>query len=413
MESIIVVWRLTRAENCCVDVQRELNLPAGIWTAGLTIESDEETGEPRLIEFGLELIHENGNWSGFVLNGAERIEIPEVMFEDDAGSIHFTHYDSRIAFNFDTEIDSLTGIWRKRRGPDEVVEMPFAAVRTQPAEPERAHESFVGRWNMDFESSDDPSVGIFSALEDGRVAGTFMTTTGDYRFLDGAVSDHKLVLCCFDGAHAFRFEAAMDGDDVMTGDYRSSNTWHETWSAVRNDAAELPDAFTQTVVADASGLSELSFPDLDGNPTPLNDPAFAGKARIIYVFGSWCPNCHDAAAYMAELQEEYGDRGLSIPGLAFELTGDHERDSLQVRRYLERHKTDYPVLIAGLADKVKASESFPVLDRIRSYPTTIFIDGKGEVRAVHTGFTGPATGPAYDELKSKFESLIEAMLEDA
>ena len=135
--------------------------------------------------------------------------------------------------------------------------------------------------------------------------------------------------------------------------------------------------------------------------------------RLIYVFGSWCPNCHDAAEYFAELQKKYDGQRLSILGLAFEHTGDFERDSQQVRRYLERHGASYPVLIAGLSDKKEASQAVPFLDRVRSYPTTVFVDANNKVRAVHTGFSGPATGAAYVDLKQKFESLIDQMISEA
>ena len=92
------------------------------------------------------------------------------------------------------------------------------------------------------------------------------------------------------------------------------------------------------------------------------------------------------------------------------MTGEHERDANQVREYLKRHDASYPVLIAGLSDKKLASKAIPFLDRVRSYPTTIFLDGEGNVEAIHTGFTGPATGEAYDELKTKFEEIIEGLL---
>ena len=111
------------------------------------------------------------------------------------------------------------------------------------------------------------------------------------------------------------------------------------------------------------------------------------------------------------MESKYGKRGLSILGLAFELTGDHSRDAKQVKKYLDRHQATYPVLIAGLADKSKASDSFPVLDRVRSYPTTIFLDQFGTVRGIHTGFTGPATGDEYQKLKTRFETLIEKILD--
>ena len=86
-----------------------------------------------------------------------------------------------------------------------------------------------------------------------------------------------------------------------------------------------------------------------------------------------------------------------------------DKDSKQVKKYLERNDVECPVLIAGLSDKAKASESTPFLDRVRSYPTTIFLAADDSVKAIHTGFTGPATGAAYTRLKSRFENVIEGL----
>ena len=92
------------------------------------------------------------------------------------------------------------------------------------------------------------------------------------------------------------------------------------------------------------------------------------------------------------------------------MTGDFQRDADQVRAYAAHHGIEYPLLLAGLADKNEASRAFPLIDRVRSYPTTIFLHGDARVRAVHSGFTGPATGEAYSRLRSRFESLIEELL---
>ena len=160
-------------------------------------------------------------------------------------------------------------------------------------------------------------------------------------------------------------------------------------------------------------LEALRFPDPHGRGWSLADPALAGKARIIEVFGTWCPNCNDATRYFLELQERFGSRGLSILALAFELTGDFERDARQVRRFAEHHGATYPLLVAGLSDKKKASKALPLLDRVRSYPTTIFLHADGRVRAIHTGYTGPATGIANYELRAEFESLVEELLAES
>ena len=47
-----------------------------------------------------------------------------------------------------------------------------------------------------------------------------------------------------------------------------------------------------------------------------------------------------------------------------------------------------------------------MLNHVLSYPTTIFIDKKGNVRKIHTGFNGPATGEKYIEFKKEFNELV-------
>jgi thiol-disulfide isomerase/thioredoxin len=218
-----------------------------------------------------------------------------------------------------------------------------------------------------------------------------------------------LRLSGFDGAHAFLFSATLAGDGTLAGDFWSSEDHHETWSARRDEAAALPDAFAQTSWSDLP-LGELNFPDLDGDWHALDAPEFAGRARIIEIFGSWCPNCHDAAEELVRLQQRYGERGLSIVGLAFERTGDAQHDAAQVRLFAERHGVTWPLLLAGTADKATATARVRLLDEVRSFPTTIFLHGDGRVRAVHSGFSGPATGEDFRKQQQAFESLIEELL---
>ena len=102
--------------------------------------------------------------------------------------------------------------------------------------------------------------------------------------------------------------------------------------------------------------------------------------------------------------------GLSILGLAFEFGDDVQTHRRVVRDYLEFHGATYPVLLAGTSDKDAASAAFPLLDRVRAYPTTVFMDGEGNVTAVHTGFSGPATGARHDRLRERFEAEIDALV---
>ena len=81
-----------------------------------------------------------------------------------------------------------------------------------------------------------------------------------------------------------------------------------------------------------------------------------------------------------------------------------------VRAYIKKQRIGYPVLVGGISDKAAASKAFPALDRVRSYPTTIFLDRNGKVRAVHTGFSGPATGDAHRRLRQRFEEIVEELI---
>lgn len=422
-------------------------LQSGRWRAQL-----ESPGGELPFELVLERAAD-GAWRAQIRNEPEVLEAPSVVWSDERRelTLEFPHYDSRITARADAEGDELQGVWRKRKGADKWSEMRFGARRSRSdgaqtpehyaasrldelVGPQEAPDArFFGSWRAQFASEAAPCIAVWSKLPPvndtttpperpgARVTlrqpraqfnGTFLTTLGDYRFLAGRFNfpSEELTLSCFDGAHAFLFKAKLLEDGSLAGDFWSGDAWHDTWTAVRDDQARLPDPFGLTKLKDGVKLDELAFPDVDGVPRKLGDPQFAGKARVVQLFGTWCPNCNDETRYLAELHERYGARGLSILGLAFELTGDFARDSGQVRKYATHHKIRYPLLVAGVSDKQKASERFPLLDKVRAYPTTLFVDSKGVVRAVHQGFSGPATGAAHLKLREDFERRIETLL---
>lgn len=396
---------------------------AGQWSVTLRPEASQADTE-HAIDFRLALQQsDDATWSAFLINGTERIRVPSVVVDSHRLQLEMDHYDSVLTLQWEQEspkkVDRMTGTWRKRRSADRWVKMVCKAVAYQGTStlyPATTH--FDGTWRVKFEKSDDPAVGIFKMdPTTRRIDGTFLTTTGDYRFLSGSAfsssqpSIDSMRLSCFDGAHAFQFVAKIDGQDQLNGKFWSSDSWEETWTANRDANAKLPDDFAQTKSIPSQKLKTLVFPDLNGKPTSVGDQKFAAPVRMVHIFGSWCPNCHDAGQYLSELKTKYGDK-ISVVGLAFELTGEFKRDVAQVKKYLQRHDLDHPVLIAGLSDKSEASQAVPILDRVRSYPTTLFADSGGNVIAVHTGFTGPATGQSYTALKSKFEATIEKILAD-
>jgi thiol-disulfide isomerase/thioredoxin len=392
-------------------------LQPGAWRAQLASPGGE-------LAFGLwfEAVGQSSNITAQVLNGRERRDLSSVRLFEGELYLSFEPYDSQVRARLVDAGTRLEGTWTKRSA-GRVVSMPFRAEAvpmeraTTPAQPptdatRAVPGPFQGRWAVDFGASDDPSVAEFECgpASDPWMQGTFLTTLGDYRYLDGRWSDAGFTLSCFDGAHAFLFEARQLEDGSLSGEFWSSDTWHETWTAVRDPQAALPDAFGLTKASAGVELSRLSYPDFAGTLRRLDDPGFAGRARIVQLFGTWCPNCNDEAVYLAELDRRYRARGLSILGLAFEIDDDHAYAAERVKSYVRRYGIGFPILIAGTSDKQQASQAFPLVDRVRAFPTTLFLDHTGSVRAVHTGWSGPATGAEHERLKAEIERLVEELL---
>jgi thiol-disulfide isomerase/thioredoxin len=393
----------------------------GPWRAWLQSPGGE-------LPFGLEFRKDDSGWHAAIINGAERIEVPRLTVGPTEVVLQIPHYDSTISAKLLDGGRRLEGEWKKRGRNDKWTKMAFYAdagdthrfAECKAAGGQRASgKAVAGRWAMKFTADTDPAIGVFEAGEGVSVVGTVLTPTGDYRYLAGdfcgtqkssSEYDGQLRLSAFDGAHAFLLTATTTDGATLSGDFWSGETFHDTWSAKRDESATLPDGFTLTRGVETAKLSEVMFPDLDGKKHSLADPAFAGKVRIIEVFGSWCPNCHDASTYLVELHRKYKGRGLSIVGLAFEYTGDFQRDAEQVRAFAKYHKIEYPLLLAGVADREKASAALPIIDKLRAFPTIILLDAEGKDRAVYTGFSGPATGDEYTKFRTKFESLIEELL---
>lgn len=380
-------------------------IEVGPWRAWLESPGGE-------LPFELVITRDGGKFAADFQNGQESINEPETRIDGDQIVIEIPRYDSRITATIAPLGTRLDGEWKKRSGLDKWTSLPFHAQAGAAPRFARlggaAERINDGRFSVKFEQS---GVAVLMLnTEAGATVGTFLTTTGDFRFLCGSLENHRLRLSCFDGAHAFLFDAISDTHGALHGDFWSGDKWHEKWEAKPDPNASLPDGFDQAHWKDGFGLAQLLYPDLNGVEHSLGEGAFAGKAIVIQVLGSWCPNCHDEMPYLAKVYDRYKDRGLSVVGLAFEVTGDWTRDAQQVRRMRERYGAKYPVLLAGSSEKQKATEAFPALDRVFAFPTTIFLHRDGRVRAVHSGFAGPATKEEHEKLAKRFEGIIEELL---
>src|SRR5213079_2554608 len=123
-------------------------------------------------------------------------------------------------------------------------------------------------------------------------------------------------------------------------------------TAVRADQArakglpEPSDPSRFTSVKDPTEPFRFSCPALDGRLVSNTDEKFRGKVVMVSISGSWCPNCHDEAPFLAELDRTYRSRGLEVVSLTFE-EPEQLKDPSRVRAFVERYRIAYPVLLAG------------------------------------------------------------------
>jgi len=386
----------------------------GLWRA--TIQTK---GGP--LPFGLEIVPnaDSTTYTIYAQNGTERLRFDTATFRGDSIRIPMAIFESEILAKVTG--NGMQGVWRRRRTGQDYVSVPFQAqygvqYRFAPsaASNRQSGKPFTGKWATTFRSENDSSfaVGVFEQ-QGTKLTGTFLTSTGDYRYLAGDAVGDSLRLSCFDGTHAYLFKAARQADGTLRGAFWSGGTGYTAWTARFDPNAELPDATKLTYLKPGAKTVSFSFPDVNGKPVSLKDERFKNKVVIVQILGSWCPNCMDETNFLSPWYKKNKDRGVEIVGLAYEKSADLNESAPKLQRMIDRFQIDYPIALAGTNNKAEASKTLPMLNRIIGFPTTIFIDKKGNVRQIHTGFSGPGTGKYYDEFTEDFNRLVDKLLAES
>ncbi|RFZ92760.1 TlpA family protein disulfide reductase [Mucilaginibacter conchicola] len=386
----------------------QTKLQTGTWRGVLKTASANE------IPFNFDVTTAGGKQELYIINSTERFKVTDVTAKGDSVFIKMPLFDSE--FKLKQNGKQLAGQYIKHLA-DKDVPMEFTATPAQKwrffEKPAKADKNVEGRWSAIMGEGDgrDTTVGEFKQAGQ-KVTGTFLTTTGDYRFLEGTVNGDSLYLSCFDGGHAFLFTAKVaDNNTITDGKFYSGLTGKSVWTAVRDENAKLPDAYSLAALKPGYKKIDFTFKDLNGKPVSLSDDRFKNKVVILQVMGSWCPNCMDETAYMVNYYKKYQKRGVEVVGLAYERTTDFAKSQRAVTQIKNRFDVQYPLLITGYtSNKVETAKSLPALTKVVGFPTTIIIDKKGDVRKIHTGFNGPGTGEHYTEFITEFEKLTDDLL---
>jgi len=389
-------------------VSSALPLQEGSWRIVLDISAEHQ------IPFLMKIAYVDSSYSMVVVNNTEQIDIDDVRIDGDSVFVRMPFFDSQFKGKIESS-SAFSGQWYNyNKGAD--YKIPFRCVYDAeerfPLTSEDVMVDLAGQWEVTFSpNAKDSSKAIGKFNQFGtHLFGTFITETGDYRFLDGVAVNDSLYLSCFDGSHAFLFKAALEEGATLNGQFWSGKHWQEPWTAVRNENFTLRNPDSLTFLKEGYDALAFSFPDLNNTMVSLADEKYQDKIVVVQIMGSWCPNCMDESELYADLYKQYNASGLEIIALAFEASDDFEEAVKDVSTLKTSLDADYDFLIAGVANKAKASEALPMLNQIMSYPTSIFIDRKGNIRKIHTGFYGPGTEEYYEEYVDELTLFLEDLI---
>lgn len=168
------------------------------------------------------------------------------------------------------------------------------------------------------------------------------------------------------------------------GEQKAENT-NQTSGGETREEASTTDA-NLIPLDEAQRAPDWDLQKVGGGTLSLSE--LRGRVVILDFWDTWCPPCKKEIPGFIELQDTYGDQGLTIVGAAF---GRDGREA--VEKFAREWEMNYPVVLA-------TQRTSSMYGGIRSIPTTFIIDREGLVRAVHVGFAP----------KERFEAEVRALL---
>jgi peroxiredoxin len=382
--------------------------PTGRWDATVVINDVE-------IPFRIDFSGEGPNFTGTVYNGDLPVLSTGGHLENDRLFVNFGHYLSKLEATLkDGRLEGkLSGRFERDRY---ISPYPFRARRYVPvALTAEKVPTIDGLWEIPYNSPKGEKSWHFIVRQKGpELAAAILRVDGDTGTLTGAYKDGKFVVSHFSGSRPLVLEIRPLKDQTLEVLPRGAYTAKEKLIAYRPAAArakglpEPTDPDKHTRVKNPSEVFKFNFPDVNGNVVSSSDSRFAGKVVVAVVTGTWCPNCHDEAQLLVELDRKYRDRGLQVVALDFEEPEQQEDGLKRAKAFITKYGVEYPYLIAGAP--IEMWEKIPQAENLNSWPTTFFVGRDGRVRLIHAGFAAPASGEFHEKVRAEFISTIERLL---
>jgi thiol-disulfide isomerase/thioredoxin len=371
----------------------------GLWDAAVVVNGLE-------IPFRFEIAGSGSDVSGWFFNGDEKVLSTGGKFENNTLTLNFDHYAT--AVEAQVVNGRLAGTYNRASGF-----YPFYARRfAPPAAFPNEVPAIDGLWQIGgVRSNKGESAWRFIVRQSGaEVTAAILRVDGDTGALAGTYRNGKFIVSHFSGARPLVLELTPQKD----GSLEIVRNREEKMIAVRASEAKLKDVPEPTdpsrhsSVKDPTEPFRFSFPDINGKVLSNTDERFRNKVVIVSISGSWCPNCHDEAPFLAELYRKYRDKGLEIIALTFEEEAQKAKGYPRLLAFNKRYGIEYPVVLAG--EQADLADRVPQIHNLNSFPTTIFLGRDGLVRGVHAGFAGAASGVFHDNAKEEITATVERLL---
>ncbi|MCT4643318.1 MAG: TlpA family protein disulfide reductase [Bacteriovoracaceae bacterium] len=232
---------------------------------------------------------------------------------------------------------------------------------------------------------------------------SILTSTGDYRYLRPVFKENRLNLYGFDGTFAFNFSGIWSLENFKGTMYAGLN-WTQNFSAKPDYNFLLPDPTTVTKVKKSA--LDLCLPTLNDDKICLNRKS--KRPKVIQIFGSWCPNCIDETKFIQDYKNKHKPK-VDFYIVAFERAPNKKLAIKALKKARKLYGIDYPIMIGSYTKDKKVEDIFYGVDNFASFPTTVYVDKNNNIRKVHSGFTGPATGKYYEEFVREFDFLLKKL----
>lgn len=381
---------------------------AGLWAGTVAVNGVD-------IPFQIEFSGKGDRVKGAFVNGGERVTSTAGRFDGASLTLSFDQYAEKLRATL--KGGELAGTIEGKFQPGPPQAVPFHAKPYAAAEaPAGTVPAIDGLWEIEINSSKGESAWRFIVHQKGAdVSAAILRVDGDTGALTGRYLNGKFVLSHFSGERPYLMDVTPQSDGTLAialHDYSGKRDLlaYRPADARAKGLPEPADPTQHTKMGDPKQPFAFSFPDLDGRTVSNTDARFRGKVLIVVITGSWCPNCHDEAPFLAALYRKYRDRGLEIVALDFE-DADQIEHLTRLRAFIRHYGIEYATLVGGDPDQV--NRKIPQLVNLNSWPTTVFIGRDGLVQSIHAGFAGAASGEFNNRLKDEITARVETMLAES